>query len=56
MIVPTRNKLWFDVGLKRYTTIGNGDALTFKLWFDVGLKRYTTITEALKILLRCGLM
>ena len=35
-------KLWFDVGIKRYTT-EQGKAITdIKLWFDVGIKRYTT--------------
>ena len=36
--------LWFDVGVKRYTT---NEALIFfaiGLWFDVGVKRYTTDT------------
>ena len=34
--------MWFDVGIKRYTT---EDLLQFQgdeLWFDVGIKRYTT--------------
>ena len=34
--------LWFDVGIKRYTTNSNINALFHKLWFDVGIKRYTT--------------
>ena len=34
--------LWFDVGIKRYTTVANTDKWTDKLWFDVGIKRYTT--------------
>ena len=35
-------ELWFDVGIKRYTT-GLCCALNDKqLWFDVGIKRYTT--------------
>ena len=34
--------LWFDVGIKRYTT--HYDTLLYagELWFDVGIKRYTT--------------
>ena len=34
--------LWFDVGLKRYTTHAKSGSYKAKLWFDVGLKRYTT--------------
>ena len=34
--------LWFDVGIKRYTTKADTGFLTFALWFDVGIKRYTT--------------
>ena len=34
--------MWFDVGIKRYTT-GNYIATNqMRLWFDVGIKRYTT--------------
>ena len=36
-------KLWFDVGIKRYTTCNNEIADLEALWFDVGIKRYTTI-------------
>jgi len=39
--------LWFDVGLKRYTTGKTKKANLKKLWFDVGLKRYTTQQAAL---------
>ena len=35
-------KLWFDVGIKRYTTCGQKCKITRELWFDVGIKRYTT--------------
>ena len=34
--------LWFDVGIKRYTTDPEKLRLHRKLWFDVGIKRYTT--------------
>ena len=34
--------LWFDVGIKRYTTKYCGSKITTWLWFDVGIKRYTT--------------
>ena len=33
-------KLWFDVGFKRYTTVGNLVPIGNKLWFDVGIKIY----------------
>ena len=35
--------MWFDVGIKRYTTIFLPHAAKRQLWFDVGIKRYTTI-------------
>ena len=35
-------ELWFDVGLKRYTTGLRTNQGRCQLWFDVGLKRYTT--------------
>ena len=35
-------QLWFDVGIKRYTTRIGYDAYKAQLWFDVGIKRYTT--------------
>ena len=35
-------KLWFDVGIKRYTTSDEEESEEMKLWFDVGIKRYTT--------------
>ena len=34
--------LWFDVGIKRYTTAACILYMTEVLWFDVGIKRYTT--------------
>ena len=35
-------RLWFDVGVKRYTTVSTLKKLERELWFDVGVKRYTT--------------
>ena len=35
--------LWFDVGIKRYTTLHTTDPYKNVLWFDVGIKRYTTV-------------
>ena len=35
-------RLWFDVGVKRYTTAAFVVHLDEALWFDVGVKRYTT--------------
>ena len=34
--------LWFDVGIKRYTTGKFREKRAVWLWFDVGIKRYTT--------------
>ena len=48
--------LWFDVGIKRYTTY---DVLSLdcpRLWFDVGIKRYTTRFEVASSRGSCGLM
>ena len=48
--------LWFDVGIKRYTTSpleGRGGEA---LWFDVGIKRYTTVDKNGKVVKSCGLM
>ena len=36
------SELWFDVGIKRYTTFSSGMCFGIMLWFDVGIKRYTT--------------
>ena len=35
-------ELWFDVGIKRYTTESLMWHHVSSLWFDVGIKRYTT--------------
>ena len=37
--------LWFDVGIKRYTTFSRSEDVDEELWFDVGIKRYTTEVE-----------
>ena len=50
------NKLWFDVGIKRYTTGGEMTNEPSVLWFDVGIKRYTTSTDRRHQHARCGLM
>ena len=36
------DELWFDVGIKRYTTREFTTTHALALWFDVGIKRYTT--------------
>ena len=41
-IVNVGIELWFDVGIKRYTTTQWSLTRTAQLWFDVGIKRYTT--------------
>ena len=38
--------LWFDVGVKRYTTTQWESLCWQMLWFDVGVKRYTTCRSA----------
>ena len=38
-------ELWFDVGIKRYTTLPWVEMAAEELWFDVGIKRYTTVFE-----------
>ena len=48
--------LWFDVGIKRYTTSASIDIKPFKLWFDVGIKRYTTTRYRVNKIVSCGLM
>ena len=49
-------RLWFDVGIKRYTT-NNKEILGVNgLWFDVGIKRYTTPVMIGQIDDGCGLM
>ena len=37
--------LWFDVGIKRYTTQKIHGLRENQLWFDVGIKRYTTVAS-----------
>ena len=49
-------RLWFDVGIKRYTTQNAGTWLRSELWFDVGIKRYTTYRGRTKASRGCGLM
>ena len=42
--MATKTKmLWFDVGIKRYTTTTFIHHDGNMLWFDVGIKRYTTL-------------
>ena len=41
-MLPKSTMLWFDVGIKRYTTIIPAVESVATLWFDVGIKRYTT--------------
>ena len=48
--------LWFDVGIKRYTTRMFCKISTKVLWFDVGIKRYTTSKKRVYKLEGCGLM
>ena len=49
-------RLWFDVGIKRYTTNPQHPQNGVGLWFDVGIKRYTTeIAEGVAVV-GCGLM
>ena len=38
--------MWFDVGIKRYTTFTVVLIVVSKLWFDVGIKRYTTLARS----------
>ena len=48
--------LWFDVGIKRYTTEFHPFRLIAELWFDVGIKRYTTDYILNYQINGCGLM
>ena len=48
--------LWFDVGIKRYTTIRLNACTGTVLWFDVGIKRYTTRVLRQVARAGCGLM
>ena len=43
MSTPHHTELWFDVGIKRYTTNITCARDLRVLWFDVGIKRYTTV-------------
>ena len=49
-------KLWFDVGIKRYTTRMLLLASLCVLWFDVGIKRYTPRLYPYTRAPCCGLM
>ena len=48
--------LWFDVGIKRYTTLYRISHNEDMLWFDVGIKRYTTLRTDYLYRYGCGLM
>ena len=48
--------LWFDVGIKRYTTVCVRIYTYVQLWFDVGIKRYTTLIRIYPLSKGCGLM
>ena len=48
--------LWFDVGIKRYTTCVSFSWVGIRLWFDVGIKRYTTGNYHNQEVGGCGLM
>ena len=48
--------LWFDVGIKRYTTPSSEEPSGRELWFDVGIKRYTTNMSNGFGRVCCGLM
>ena len=48
--------LWFDVGIKRYTTRRHTNRTGLRLWFDVGIKRYTTALVLVLQSYSCGLM
>ena len=49
-------ELWFDVGIKRYTTREWFGMTEQRLWFDVGIKRYTTERRGCRVSAGCGLM
>ena len=49
-------ELWFDVGIKRYTTTLKKEPYIIMLWFDVGIKRYTTLQQKKQQVQCCGLM
>ena len=50
------HQLWFDVGIKRYTTKASFVCGETQLWFDVGIKRYTTNDDVPYSPISCGLM
>ena len=54
--VHAKAKLWFDVGIKRYTTNMADVLKEWRLWFDVGIKRYTTGHKYHNKPYSCGLM
>ena len=56
MLFPLLLRLWFDVGIKRYTTETYAAAANVELWFDVGIKRYTTLCSKNEKSSCCGLM
>ena len=56
VIFITVPRLWFDVGIKRYTTVRHHYGEAVQLWFDVGIKRYTTCAATNLPLPCCGLM
>ena len=49
-------RLWFDVGIKKYTTQLCAPSCVDELWFDVGIKKYTTENGKVVTKIRCGLM
>ena len=51
-----QTQLWFDVGIKRYTTLLKFVRSVLWLWFDVGIKRYTTRSTMIYQQTSCGLM
>ena len=55
-MVLQKTRLWFDVGIKRYTTRPADHLNVLELWFDVGIKRYTTSDDVPYSPISCGLM
>ena len=49
-------RLWFGVGIKRYTTLAGATVELIELWFGVGIKRYTTEMQHKATILSCGLV
>ena len=56
MQIHITERLWFDVGIKRYTTLIEHITDIVGLWFDVGIKRYATYFSVLTERKGCGLM